>query len=1069
MFNQPYELQWETVAVPLVDGLDLNTRARLVKPPTLLRALNVRFPREGGPEKRHGHRSRPARSVNPFPTGVAAEVTSEPSAPDPYNPDRAQPENWLFGYGLFDPTTPTEVSFPAGYVAGDPAAAVGSAHPYAGALFGALARDDEAAVWDGFRLYPYVAGREDGATRPVTAVVPWARVSPIARNGAAQSQPTGGDNGTIRVVAWMAGTSAMAQTFDSVTGAAMTGADRLGSGTNVKVVPVGDWVHVYVFNTGASQIDLYARRVDSNGWKHAVVGACNGNWDLRTLASRQVLLARSLTSSSVEANYVSDDAIVGSAITIPLGTMTVTAGLGLAVHERTGNFILVLGEVANVYARVYTPIGTAYAGEVTVAGDTPVAVTAADLWLDTLADPGTPRFRVYWESSNGGIPFVGAQTLAGDSPEGTTQKRYELGLGAQAFRTGNRTHVIGYHSSTYQSTWFLLDDQLLPVGRWTVGTAYRTASTWLPPVNWRGTAAAKDRVVFHLALGAKTRIQQPATASGVPAPVFTEPYPVWVDLDFMPPLRSAQAGRTTYIPGAQVWGYDGASVHEAGFPLYPETVSAVGSNGAGALTALGKYTYRVDLCHKNRAGEEVRSASIFFYTDGHTAPFALAATHDTVTLTGRTIPTRHTDSYVLIWRNESEGTLWYLINSRDPASADYIPNDTSTGTWTFTDLVSDTSLLAGRELHPAQAANYINPFPAPACEVIAAGRDRVWVAGGEIAPGVVSPSRLFSPGERASFSPVLEVQVDRAGDPVTAVGHIGDITAVFRRSAISALDSDGPDNNFQGGWTPARPIVTDTGAVSQESLARTTAGLLFQAPGGIRMLGPSGQVNPVGIRVDPLGAALNVAAAVVNPEDLEVRFYGRTGSTLVVSYQSGQWSEWSTTCYGAVRTPALGVVLARARGQVWTESDEETTDGGRGFEYLIRSGWFGGSVVDFIRIRRVAMFGEFLGHHRATVRFFYNDRDWPEEEFSWTTSDDLVNGAWGDGDWGSGMWGDPTDTDRDSVWRWRRRCARQKCSSFSVEITDNAATTGGFIPTVLALEVGRRGGLDRLPARTFGD
>lgn len=1078
MFNQPYELQWETVAVPLVEGLDLRTRARLVKPTALLRALNVRFPRNGGPEKRSGHRVTPARAAYPYPPGVVPEVSTDPAAPDPYNTDREQPDNWLFGYGLFDPIVPQETSFPGGYVLGDPADATASTHPHAGVLFGALTRDDEAAAWDGHRLFPYVTALDDGRTRPITAVVPWARTYPIARDRF-QDSISGADNGSIRVVAWLSGGDPIAQVFDSVTGAAMTGIDRVAglSAVDLKVVPVGDWIHMYALDDGANTVELYYRRADSNGWSHATIGdASNMVYDVRVVNDNKVLVVYAEADDVLKANYVTADGQVGSPMNLPVSGAVgdeVKVSLACAVHGRTGHIGIVWGSTTRTLARVYAANGFPYAAQFLVEASQPVSTTIADIWLDANSAPGEPRFRVFWEGVDTSDPWIKTRVFHGATLEGSgATQRYHLKLGTQAIRTGQRTHVVAYHPAPFQSTWFLLDDGLLPEGRWNIGTAFQEASTYLPPLNWRGSAPAKDRVVYHTCLAARTRLDSRAVNandSTPPPPAYTEQYPVWVDLDFLPPLRSVQAGRTVYIPGAQLWGYDGSAVHEAGFPLFPETIAAPGSNGAGALTAAGKYTYRVDLCHKNRRGEEVRSASIFIYTDGQAAPTALQATHNTVTLTGDTVPTRHTDSYFLIWRNENNGTLWYLLNSRDPSSADFRGNDTATRTWTFTDLVSDASLTSGREIHPAQSDTYINPFPAPACEVIAAGRDRVWVAGGEVPPGTVSPSRLFSPGERASFSPVLEILVDRSGEAVTAIGHVGDVTAVFRESSISALDSDGPDNNFLGAWSSARPIVTDVGAVTQESLARTTSGLVFQALGGFRLLGPGGQVSPVGAPVDLLARTLDIAATVVEPDSREVRFYGRTGRTLVVSYEGGEWSEWTCTAFGAVRSPVLGVFLARPRGDIWIEDEDMTTDGGRGFEYLVRTGWFGGDRADFVRVRRAAMFGEFLGHHKATVRFFYNDRDYPAEEFTWLTSDDLVNGAWGDGDWGSGMWGDPLDTDRDSVWRWRRRTARQKCSSFSVEISDNGATGRSFTPVLMALEIGRRGGVDRVPARTFGD
>lgn len=54
---------------------------------------------------------------------------------------------------------------------------------------------------------------------------------------------------------------------------------------------------------------------------------------------------------------------------------------------------------------------------------------------------------------------------------------------------------------------------------------------------------------------------------------------------------------------------------------------------------------------------------------------------------------------------------------------------------------------------------------------------------------------------------------------------------------------------------------------------------------------------------------------------------------------------------------------------------------------------------------------------------------------------------------------------RDSVWRWRRRLSRPRCSVVSVAIDDNYTEGPGFILTALALEIGRKTGLDRVPWR----
>jgi hypothetical protein len=58
------EMKWETVAVPIVQGVDLSTRNRLIDGATLAVAENVYYPVTGGPEKRRGHKA--VRLYNAF-------------------------------------------------------------------------------------------------------------------------------------------------------------------------------------------------------------------------------------------------------------------------------------------------------------------------------------------------------------------------------------------------------------------------------------------------------------------------------------------------------------------------------------------------------------------------------------------------------------------------------------------------------------------------------------------------------------------------------------------------------------------------------------------------------------------------------------------------------------------------------------------------------------------------------------------------------------------------------------------------------------------------------------------
>lgn len=492
------------------------------------------------------------------------------------------------------------------------------------------------------------------------------------------------------------------------------------------------------------------------------------------------------------------------------------------------------------------------------------------------------------------------------------------------------------------------------------------------------------------------------------------------------------------------------------------------------------YTYRVDLCHRNAQNEEVRSHS--FYSDALTVTLP-----GTVTLTIKTCITRRTDSYFLIFRNEDIGTNWFLVNSRDPSSADFRLNDLSQAEVTFTDsfAIDDTELIA-LEAHPGNGITYLDQFASRACEIIAAGADRLWVAGGELDPGVLMPSRLFEVGEAPAFNDFIQLRTDRGAEPITGIGFVGELIVPFHRNAIYLVDGEGPDNSANGAWPPARLAYSDLGAQGPESIAVIARGLIFQSPAGIRLISANGsliatngQIENIGGPVDAVAEDMEIAGVVVFPVEQEVRFYARSGSTLVFNYEFDSWSTWRLACAGAVRNFATGLgILAMGDGRVWEETEGETLDDGATFRHRIRFAWVrANGIMDFQAVRRIGGLGECDPEeaHRVRVEVFYNEREHAGEFFEWDYPEDSSPASWatdefGDLTFGSGTFGD-MDADqahhqsRDSVWSWKRRVARRKCSVISVAIDDNYTNGAGFILTALALELGIKPGMDRVPNR----
>lgn len=1098
-------LERDTVAIPFSTGIQPSMRARLLPPYQLITAQNCAFVLDAGPQKRNGHEAHVVRSSASY-VGLNGAAAPTPIPPrDTFS--TANPgisSSWLYGYGVMTP----------GLLATTRAPFEASVNPNVGQIVGSTTRDNEIVAWDGHRIFSYAPQQASrfGETQFGTAAnlargpscMPALRAEPFAKDPRGQLRPDCADNDSLRVAAWVdaTGLAVLYSAYDSSNGSCLVSnaSITVQSAKSVRVISVGSWFHILISDSTANSLEMRSFHQDSpNTLVARSLGPVDNQFDVKKIDETQFFVVKSKVNT-LQAFVLGQGGNTITSFSPALGGTPPAVNGPLACAVDANNEIcIVWASNANVVIASYTigganviPPQLASAGAV----GTVRRITVAARFLPITANNSI--WDIFYDSVLAGISAV--QTTCFNATAGAHQaQKFRMCLASHAFTVGNRTFVWCASTLTgtpgLQNTWFLMDMSLLPVGKMDYGLANVDQSATfgvLPSVNFRRLPGhqIKDTIVYHGCLPFKQRVaveNDKATPSGV----FAEPSIRFYKLDFLPQLRAGQAGRSTYFAGAQLWAYDGTEVVESGFHMAPEgqTYTPVGSGGS---MSAGVVRYRIDLCHKNGLNEEVRSWSII------SGPITVVA-NDSVTCSIPIMPfTRRDDDYFLIFRTKANGTVYYLTSSRDPTSAQFVKNDKGVlvDHVTFVDTLSD-AILAAREYHPANAGgNYLDPLPPPACEIVASGRDRLWLAGGELAPGELAPSRLFFSGEAPAFTPALNILIDRNVEPITAIGFMGEIAAIFRRTKVYTVDADGPDNSLNGTWPSPRLAVADTGAVGPESLGLTVNGLWFQSPAGLRLLTHSGTMDPnAGQSVDPITIGVNYAAAVVVPQYTQIRWYSRDpqNPAVVLDYSSGSWSTWTgLTCAGAAFWPVSDLaVLARGDGFIWVEKTGLFSDDGAPYEMITRTSWLRGAQLgDFQRVRRFALFGNATAPVSLRTRLYYDERPFWEEEIvrefpvpdgvfsgvsstfndsNWGTSGALGGGenAWGD----FSTWGDNENQImsngssllfRDGVFRFRFRPARQKCSVFSIEFSDLGATSGGFEPVVLALELARKKGLDRI-------
>jgi hypothetical protein len=204
-------LEKNTVAIPVVRGVELRTAARLVPATSLLEAINSRL--SGGSKKRFGHLAYRIRS------GQYPLSSQRPDLDDPVLTDygaKVLDSAWLLGWGVLSSASRSDGT--------DGATFSTSEYPEAGHTFGITGRDDELLTWNGHSLFSHADSQDDegrhGKLDP--AMFPAMRATQVAKSSLPQTSPDVADNGTNRMVVWLdngATPQVRYSIYDSVRGA----------------------------------------------------------------------------------------------------------------------------------------------------------------------------------------------------------------------------------------------------------------------------------------------------------------------------------------------------------------------------------------------------------------------------------------------------------------------------------------------------------------------------------------------------------------------------------------------------------------------------------------------------------------------------------------------------------------------------------------------------------------------------------------------------------------------------------------------------------------------------------
>lgn len=916
-------------------------------------------------------------------------------------------------------------------------------------------------------VYSYSSGLDKWVSRG-TIPSPMVRSADVVRNSAQQTMPDMAINAGIAVYAWEDSRNGIrCSVLDHVSGVpfqADASVTTDASATRPRCLAVGKFLFI-VWVEGANlkqrRIDITApQTLEAESTLRTDVSSHMDAVSLGVTDNSKAVVAYTTTGSQVTLFYLTEAGGVGNPLNdgVP-GPASVAenaaSALGLLVSS-AGDFYVCLHNTTDG-VRIFA-----------LESDFTVLFAPTDLDASTTTqvdnicgvEESSTSFRWFYEVNAAASynQLVSHNTISNAGVAGTAAVFLRsVGLAHKAFRQDSVTYVGLAHDSTLQATYFLADasGNIHAKTKPRVGGGL-TARTGLPQVInsdtdvWVWAALRKTRLVSELNEDSENVT---FTVTGVARSTY--------EFGTVERFLSDQLGQNLHLAGGALFAYDGRTLAEHGFHLFPENC-ALAETGTGGSMPDGTYGFAVFFQWVDNRGQIHRSApwlGSITLTAG-TGTSKVTVTVPTLRLTGKSNVT------VEVYSTEDAGSIYYKVSSTtNPTS-----NDTTADTVTFDRTAADASILANELLYTT--GGVVENIAAPPCAGVFAGRTRLWVIDAEDRDVVWYSKPYVDDRDRSvEFSDVFRMSVPPEGGDLVAVAQLDDKVVLFKKTRIYVIFGAGPNVlGQQNSFSEPEILSTDVGCQDARSLVLTQAGLMFQSTKGIYLLNR-------GLAVDYIGEAVQayndetVTAAVMIEDDNQVRFLLEaedSGRALVFDYSVGQWSTFTDHAgVGAVLSGGVFHFVTSA-GVVHKEVPGTFLDNGVPYSLELTTAWLKlAGLQGFQRVRRIYLLGDRKDSHKLDAIIGYDYQPYFEGALQWDVDSVIDANVWGaEATWGdASVWGGVTD----GVYQFRAHLSKQKCQSIRLRIKDVAADGESFSLASLALEVGiKKGGYKLRSGKSLG-
>lgn len=591
------------------------------------------------------------------------------------------------------------------------------------------------------------------------------------------------------------------------------------------------------------------------------------------------------------------------------------------------------------------------------------------------------------------VPVTLPATVTAGAAGSTSVVLRSVGLASKGFLLNGAMYVLSEYASELQSTYFLINLSGNVVARFAYenGGASLVASNGYLPYNLPqaqviGSVASiaylyKDLIETQNTTGLVQSIG-PAGASNIYSQT-------GINIAFLGfssnALISAEIGNNLNITGGLLLAYDGQTINEQGFSLFPDDILATWAATGGSMQAqpdgatnTNAYYYQITYEWTDAQGNIFRSAPsvpVSITTTGSlsTGSVILDIPYYRITYKQANVTPPPTNAVkIQIYRWSVGQQVYYQVTSITQPTL----NDTTKDFVSYVDTIADASILGDNIIYTT--GGVVEDIAGPAAIASTLFDDRLWLVDAED-QNLLWFSKQIIEGTPVELSDLLTMYI---APTIGAQGSTGTITAlapldsnliVFKRDAIYYVNGTGPDNTGANSQYGQPIFITSTvGTTNPKSIVITNDGLMFQSDKGIWLLSHALQVSYIGAPVEKFNPS-TVNSAVIVPGTTQARFTLNTNQTLMYDYFYQQWgtfvgvSALSSTLYQGLHT------YISPRGGVFQETPGQYLDNGNPVLIQFQTGpiWLAG-ILGYQRAWELMLQGSYYSPHFLVVNIAFD-------------------------------------------------------------------------------------------------